>query len=42
MHRFNPELAKLLEICRTKGYATYQLVDKYLPQMRWEPLTWFC
>ena len=31
MHRFSPEFAKLLDACRTKGYATYQLVDKYLP-----------
>ena len=37
MHRFSPEFAKLLDACRTKGYATYQLVDKYLPDEGGDP-----
>lgn len=37
MHRFNPEFAKLLVACRAKGYATYQLVDKYLPDEGGDP-----
>ncbi|WP_010587049.1 sigma-70 family RNA polymerase sigma factor [Schlesneria paludicola] len=37
MHRFNPEFAKLLDDCRAKGYATYQLVDKYLPDEGGDP-----
>jgi len=37
MYRFNPEFAKLLDVCRTKGYATYQLVDKYLPDEGGDP-----
>lgn len=37
MHRFNPDFAKLLDVCRTKGYATYQLVDKYLPDEGGDP-----
>ncbi len=37
MHRFNPEFAKLLDVCRAKGYATYQLVDKYLPDEGGDP-----
>lgn len=37
MHRFNPEFAKLLDACRAKGYATYQLVDKYLPDEGGDP-----
>jgi RNA polymerase primary sigma factor len=37
MYSFNPEFAKLLEACRAKGYATYQLVDKYLPDEGGDP-----
>jgi RNA polymerase primary sigma factor len=37
MHRFSPEFAKLLDACRSKGYATYQLVDKYLPDEGGDP-----
>ena len=37
MHRFNPEFAKFLDLCRAKGYATYQLVDKYLPDEGGDP-----
>lgn len=37
MHRFNPAFAKLLDDCRAKGYATYQLVDKYLPDEGGDP-----
>ena len=37
MHRFSPEFAKLLDACRAKGYATYQLVDKYLPDEGGDP-----
>ena len=37
MHRFNPDFAKLLDACRAKGYATYQLVDKYLPDEGGDP-----
>jgi RNA polymerase primary sigma factor len=31
MHRFNPELAALLDAARAKGYVTFQMVDEYLP-----------
>lgn len=37
MYSFNPEFTKLLEACRSKGYATYQLVDKYLPDEGGDP-----
>ena len=37
MHRFNPEFAKLMEASRQKGYATYQLVDKFLPDEGGDP-----
>ena len=37
MHRFNPELAALLDAARTKGYATFQQVDKYLPDEGGDP-----
>jgi RNA polymerase primary sigma factor len=37
MHRFNPGLAELLDAARTKGYATFQLVDKYLPDEGGDP-----
>ena len=37
MHRFNPELATLLAASRAKGYATFQLLNKYLPDEGGEP-----
>ena len=37
MHRFNPELAVVLEASRVKGYATFQLLNKYLPDEGGEP-----
>ncbi len=37
MHRFNPELATLLVASRAKGYATFQLLNKYLPDEGGEP-----
>ena len=37
MHRFNPGMAALLDAARIKGYATFQQVDKYLPDEGGEP-----
>ena len=37
MYRFNPELAQLLDASRTKGHATFQLLNKYLPDEGGEP-----
>ncbi len=37
MHRFNPGLAALLDAARIKGHATFQQVDKYLPDEGGEP-----
>ena len=37
MYRFNPELASLLDASRTKGHATFQLLNKYLPDEGGEP-----
>lgn len=37
MRRFNPELAALLDAASAKGYATFQQVDKYLPDEGGEP-----
>ncbi len=37
MYRFNPELATLLDASRAKGYATFQLLNKYLPDEGGEP-----
>jgi RNA polymerase primary sigma factor len=37
MYRFNPELASLLDASRVKGYATFQQLNKYLPDEGGEP-----
>ncbi len=37
MHRFSPELAALLDAARAKGYATFQQLDKYLPDEGGDP-----
>ena len=37
MHRFNPGLAALLDAARIKGYATFQQVNKYLPDEGGDP-----
>ncbi len=37
MYRFNPELAALLDASRVKGHATFQLLNKYLPDEGGEP-----
>lgn len=37
MHRFNPDLAALLDTARAKGYATFQQVDEYLPDEGGDP-----
>jgi len=37
MYRFNPELASLLDASRAKGHATFQLLNKYLPDEGGEP-----
>ena len=37
MHRFNPGLAALLDAARIKGYATFQMVDDYLPDEGGDP-----
>ena len=37
MHRFNPGLAALLDAARIKGCATFQQVNKYLPDEGGEP-----
>lgn len=37
MHRFNPGLAALLDAAKIKGYATFQQVNKYLPDEGGDP-----
>ncbi|MDP1798025.1 MAG: RNA polymerase sigma factor region1.1 domain-containing protein, partial [Planctomycetaceae bacterium] len=37
MYRFFEELAPLLSAAREKGYATFQQLDKYLPDEGGEP-----